>query len=406
MTKSSIWTPVDLSAPQAREDAIRFAHEVMDQADRLHPRHDLEWVLGEPRGRNPRLMAYQADPGKGVRGLALLWRRSRPLRFQLGNITYYRRPLTRYDLWSGPLITGVSQNSAPWRDLAQAFLTTVKAQMAPAFEVIGVESLTIGSPFHQMLYGDPATGEDYLLVEQGAPVMHPFIDMPISFNGYLEQLGERPRQQLAHSQRQLLLDFAEDIDIMRYETEEDVNAFHDHVVTISRKARQGCLPGHRLCDQPMLRKKLRFAATKGWLCSYIMFCSGRPAAFMLGHRYRDCFYRSDVGFDPDYSQRSVGQVLQLEVLEDLLSQEHSPSVFDLSAGYNDDNMRFGNREQARINVLLLPRTLKHAVLAGAYKRLDGLANIAVNTADRMGVKQALKCTFRKIAMSSGDTSSP
>lgn len=405
MTTSTIWTPIDLKDKVSRRDAILFAREVMEKAGDSHLRHDLEWALCGDTD-NPPVVAFGANQGDGVLGFALLLRQARPLRFQLGELTYYRRNLTRYDLWSGPVIAGVSDQSDHWRELARTFLSTAKAHIAPAFEVIGIEGMPIQGPFHQLLLNDPGIKKDYLLINQGESFEHQFIDMPSTFDAYVEQLGKRSKKSLAYSQRRLLRDFADDIEITCFEHECDVQSFVDHATVISEKTYQWHLLGQGLRNRTTFEKRVHFAAEKGWLRSYIMFCSGRPVAFMLGYQYQGCFYYTDVGFDPEYGKWSVGSVLQLEVLEDLYARSDQPSIFDFSTGYGDHKARFGNRQQNEINLLLLPRTLRHAVLASAYKRLDGLANLAVSTADRIGVKRVLKKTFRKIATSTTDNAQP
>lgn len=398
MMGSTIWTPIDLTDSHARDDAVDYARTVMEKAGESHLRHDLEWALCGDAGSRP-VVAFRAGNDDGVLGFALLLRQARPLRFQLGELTYYRRQLTRYDLWSGPLIAGVPKESQAWRDLALAFLDAVKRHLSPSSEVIGIEGLPIGSRFHQLLHRDPNIKKNFLLVKQGDPFGHQFIDMPPTLDDYMDDLGKKSKKSLAYSRRRLLRDFADDVEVTCYEREEDVQAFLDHAVAISRKTYQWRLLGLGLRDQGAFETRLRFAARKTWLRSYILFCSGRPVAFMLGYQHGRCYYYTDVGFDPDYSQWSMGSMLQVEVIEDLYARENRPEIFDFSTGFGDHKARFGNREQEEINLLLLPRTLRHAILAGAYKRLDGLANLAISTADRIGVKQTLKKTIRKLATS-------
>ncbi|MGI9494224.1 MAG: GNAT family N-acetyltransferase [Geminicoccaceae bacterium] len=401
MTASISWSAIDLSDRHAREEAIVFARTVMEEAGEPHLRHDLEWTLCGSSTQS--VVAFRFDNNEGVRGFALLLRQVRPLQFQLGELTYYRRQLTRYDLWSGPLIAGVPKESAAWRELALAFLDAVKRHLSPSFEVIGIEGLQVGSPFHQLLQHDPEIAGDFLLVDQSDPFAHQFIDLPPTLDDYLEDLGKRTKKSLAYSRRRLLRDFADDVEVTCYEQLDDVQGFLDQAMEISKKTYQWRLLGLGLRNRKALETRMRFAAEKNWLRSYILFCSGRPVAFLLGYQHGACFYYIDVGFDPDYSQWSVGSMLQVEVIEDLYARDNRPQLFDFSTGYGDHKARFGNREQEEINLLLLPRTLRHAILATAYKRLDGLANLAVSTADRIGVKQTLKKTIRRLSTSkSGD----
>ena len=397
MTASTIWQAIDLTDRQAREEAIVFARAVMKEAGEAHLRHDLEWALCGSGNRS--VMAFRMNLDENVRGFALLLRRVRPLQFQLGELTYYRRRLTRYDLWYGPLIAGAPKEGKAWRELALAFLDAVKRHLSPSFEAIGIEGLPVGSPFHQLLRHDPEIAGEFLLVDQGDPFAHQFIDLPPTLDEYLEHLGKRSRKSLAYSRRRLLRDFADDVEVTCFERVDDVGSFLDHAIEVSKKTYQWRLLGLGLRNREALETRLRFAAEKKWLRSYLLFCSGRPVAFLLGYQHGACFYYIDVGFDPDYGQWSVGSMLQVEVIEDLYARDKRPEVFDFSTGYGDHKARFGNREREEINLLLLPRTLRHALLATAYKRLDGLANLAVSTADRMGVKQTLKKTIRRLSTS-------
>jgi hypothetical protein len=257
------------------------------------------------------VVAFKADLDDGIAGFALLLRQARPLRFQLGELTYYRRQLTRFDLWSAPLIAGVAKGSERWRDLALAFLETVTQHMSPSVDVIGVEGLVVDGPFHQLLHHDPRISKSFLRVKQGEPFAHQFIDLPPTLDAYMDSLGRKSKKSLAYSRRRLLRDFADDVEITCYERDSDVDAFLDHAIEISRKTYQWRLLGLGLRDRESLANRLRFAASKAWLRSYVLFCSGRPAAFMLGYQHGHCYYYTDVGFDPDHGQWSVGSALQL-----------------------------------------------------------------------------------------------
>ena len=84
-------------------------------------------------------------------------------------------------------------------------------------------------------------------------------------------------------------------------------------------------------------------------------------------------------------------------MEELYQRPDRPAVFDFATGYGEHKARFGNASSEEANWLLLPRSIRNAVLAGAYRRLDGLANLATATADRIGVKRTLKRTVRRLS---------
>lgn len=226
---------------------------------------------------------------------------------------------------------------------------------------------------------------------------HQRIDMPATLEAYLAGLGSRSKKSLNYSRRKLFRDFADDINLARCSTEDDVSGFLDKAISISKTTYQWHLLGLGLRRGDVLEERMRFAARQGWLRSYLLECSGQPAAFMLAYQYGGCFYYTDVGYAPDFASWSAGSMLQLLVMEDLYDQPDRPDVFDFATGYGEHKARFGNASRDEANWLLLPRSFRNTVLAGAYRRLDGLANLATSTADRMGVKQTLKKTVRRLS---------
>ena len=174
-------------------------------------------------------------------------------------------------------------------------------------------------------------------------------------------------------------------------------SFLDKAISISKTTYQWHLLGLGLRRGDVLERRMRFAGRMGWLRCYLLECGGKPAAFMLAYQYGGCFYYTDVGYDPGFARWSAGSVLQLLVMEDLYEKPDRPDVFDFATGYGEHKARFGNASREEANWLLLPRSLRNTVLAGAYRRLDGLANLATSTADRIGVKQTLKKTVRRLS---------
>ena len=73
-----------------------------------------------------------------------------------------------------------------------------------------------------------------------------------------------------------------------------------------------------------------FAARRGLLRSYILYCRDHPASFLLGYQYRGQYYHTDIGYDPDYAKQGVGSVLQLEVMQHMYEDGERPEIFDFS----------------------------------------------------------------------------
>ena len=101
---------------------------------------------------------------------------------------------------------------------------------------------------------------------------------------------------------------------------------------MSRKTYQATLLALGIRDDPATSSRLSHSAEQGWLRSYILYCENVPCAFMLGFQYGGCYYYDDVGYDPAYAKWSVGSVLQLKVIEDILDSPHPLKHFDFRPG--------------------------------------------------------------------------
>ncbi|MGI9509524.1 MAG: GNAT family N-acetyltransferase [Geminicoccaceae bacterium] len=394
MNTLPIWKAADLDDPDARAAAIAFSADVMTQSGAPHLRHDLEWALADQRDDRVTALCLEDEDAQGF---GLLTRQERPLSFQLGELTYYRHPLTRYHLWSGPVITGAAPGSERWAALALGFLTAAGDRLGQSGAVLGIEGLSTECAFHRLLADNPKVTGNFLVMQQGEAYAHQRIDMPETLEDYLSGLGSRSKKSLRYSRRRLFRDFADDVSLKRCSADEDIPNFLDQAIAISKTTYQWHLLGLGLRRGDVLEERMRFAAKRGWLRCYLLECAGKPAAFMLAYQYQGRFYYTDVGYDPEFARWSVGSVLQLLVMEELYEQPDRPEQFDFATGYGEHKARFGNASSEEANWLLLPRSLRNTVLLGAYKRLDGLANLATSTADRIGVKQTLKRTMRRLS---------
>ena len=118
---------------------------------------------------------------------------------------------------------------------------------------------------------------------------------------------------------------------------------------------------------------------------------------MLGFEYTDCYYYTDVGYDPEYASWSVGTILQLKVLQDLYEGGSPPSLFDFSTGYGSHKARFGNVSRLEANVLLLPRTLRNRAIVAAFQSGERFSVGAAALMDRLGLKSRIKKLLRRFS---------
>ena len=234
-----------------------------------------------------------------------------------------------------------------------------------------------------------------LQLQLGRTFMHQSIEFPGAFQIYLEQMSSRSRKSVQYSQRRLKRDF--DVTLFVCTEDKHIERFLDHAIQVSKQTYQWNLLGLGLRDRKgfehTLRKWLRFDSLR----CYILYCDDVPTAFMLGYIYNGCYYYIDVGYDPAWSNHSVGSVLQMEVIEELYNLPTPPRLFDFSTGYGEHKARFGNTEQEEMNLLLLSDVFQNRLLRALYLSLDKFSSFIVIVLERVGVKKQLKKLIRRFA---------
>ncbi len=209
-------------------------------------------------------------------------------------------------------------------------------------------------------------------------------------------MGSRSRQSVQYSQRRLYREMENRVRVERFDRPEAVEKFIADASAVSRKTYQWHLLGLGLRNDKETTSGFRFAAERGWFQSYILYCRDQPCAFMLGHLYGGCYYYDDVGYDPDYAKWSVGTVLQLEVLKDLLGTHPRPAFFDFSTGFGEHKGRFGNLSRLELNVLILRRTLRNNLVAISYETTNHISSSIIGLLARGGLKERIKKLVRRL----------
>jgi hypothetical protein len=333
-----------------------------------------------------------------ILGFALFSRRNRPLKLQLGEVTLWSVELKR--LWH-PGEPYIAASEPLMRDAVEAchsLLREMTVELAKD-ECIYFEGLPVDGP---MVAAVREQNLPLLCLWPGKPYEHQFIDLPPTYADYLKQLGPRSRQSVLYSQRRLLKEFHGNVCCTCFETVDSIDKFVIDAATISKTTYQWNLLGLGLRDTRELRESLEYAAYRGWLRSYILYCGDQPAAFMLGQQHAQTYYYDDVGYDPKFTKHSVGSVLQLCVLEHLLSRPDRPRFFDFSTGYGEHKGRFGNRSRTEVDILLIRDRFANRTLLAAYNGNRYVSDALVRVVDGLGLKQRLKRFVRRRSSASSN----
>jgi CelD/BcsL family acetyltransferase involved in cellulose biosynthesis len=354
--------------------------------------YNVTWKLG-PQPDWGRLRAFALRENGETRGFAPFLRQRRPLAFHLGEVRVGSAALNRFTL-IGEIYLAAQDRPDYREEVSKRLLDTALPLLGPS-EALWFEGLPVDSPIYKLVNGGSAAMSRAVSIQIGEAFDHQFISLPPSLGDYLKEMGSRSRQSVQYSARRLEKDMSGSVETVKFDSVGAVDRFLKDAAAISARTYQTTLLGLGIRDNDAMRAQLRFEAERGWLRSYILYCGNEPSAFMLGHQYGGCYYYDDVGYDPKFAKWSVGSVLQLKVLEELFGSPTRPEYFDFSTGYGPHKGRFGNLSRREANVLVLPRTLRNAALATAYRASDGLSKTSVRVLDRLGVKDRLKQFIRR-----------
>ena len=166
------------------------------------------------------------------------------------------------------------------------------------------------------------------------------INLPATFDQYLASLSPKLRKSLRHQVRKLENELK--CELLVVHRADQIDSFIRDGEAISRLTYQWNV-GQRLNSDDATRRLYNHRAINGQLRCYMVYTSGKPVAFARGELVDGTYNYETPGFDPQYSQFSVGLVLLMWVIRDLIENTNC-KVFDFGEGGDegDYKSRFGN----------------------------------------------------------------
>jgi hypothetical protein len=166
------------------------------------------------------------------------------------------------------------------------------------------------------------------------------INLPESFEEYLASLSSHLRKSMRYQIRRLEKELQYELVVV--DRVDEIDRFIRDGEAISRLTYQWNV-GQRLNNDDATRRRYNHRARNGSLRCYMVYIAGRPAAFARGELADDIYNFETPGFDPQYSKFSVGLVLLMWVIRDLI-ENTACKVFDFGVGGDETGYksRFGN----------------------------------------------------------------
>ncbi len=171
--------------------------------------------------------------------------------------------------------------------------------------------------------------------------LHWMIDLPDSFEDYLSGLSASTRQSAKRKVRKLQKDF--DVQFETIHDAASVDRFLEEGEKISRRTYQWNV-GQRLCNDAETRASFMALAEQGRLRCYLLSLDGTPRAFLRGTVEGNLYNYETPGFDPEFAKHSIGTVILLMAIEELIGNT-ACRVFDFGSGGDETGYKstFGNR---------------------------------------------------------------
>ena len=178
-----------------------------------------------------------------------------------------------------------------------------------------------------------------------------------------------------------------------------VPEFLEAAHTISKRTWQSEKLGLRIQNN---EQELHFfveLAMRQSLRSYLLFVDNKPAAFLIGTQHNGLFSYEEVGYDREFADRSPGQVLLLQVLDDLLG-DNPPRVFDFGGGAADYKQLFATTTSASGTLWLVPPGVRPQLCLAYLRACRFVDRTARAVAKKLGATTLLRQLIRgKLAKS-------
>lgn len=151
--------------------------------------------------------------------------------------------------------------------------------------------------------------------EKGA--VCPYIQVPNSIDNFMETLGFKFRKNLRRNMRKLEDNFKK-VELKKYDevgsVEETMKLFFKlHQKRCEYRGLPGVFAKQEICN--FYTDVARLFADKGWLALYFLTVDSEPVAAHYCFEYNNKMYFALSGFDPTYSKYSVGNIIQLKIIE-------------------------------------------------------------------------------------------
>ncbi|SDY22294.1 GNAT family N-acetyltransferase [Nitrosomonas halophila] len=382
------WQDLDFFDSTARSEALLVLKDFLRDHPEATMDHDPDWLHSKcGQDKSVKIFVCHAPDGR-LSGYAPFFVHPSSLSFELFGIALWEFPIRRYSMTAGPLLSpGVSAGKV----LPSLFdhLWQTLGRRETLFG-LGVE---LDSAFGRFIQQHPGLREKYQLLPSGKAYRRRLIALPASFDQYIQGLSANTRKDIRRTLRQFEQDSAITVSYRVYTAPEEVLEFLPLAQAVSDKTYQRNLLGLGICDNPETRRNLTIAAENGWMRSYLLICNQQPVAFQHGYLHGNTYYAEQTGYDPAWARKSVGTIMQIYRIRDLIDK--GVARLDFLYGDNEKKRSLSNTYREERNFHLIPRKFPLGLLAYGLHGFNTVSELMGDFIERWGLKSKIRRILRQ-----------
>jgi CelD/BcsL family acetyltransferase involved in cellulose biosynthesis len=209
-------------------------------------------------------------------------------------------------------------------------------------------------------------------------------DLTIGYDAWWAGLSGNTRSSLKRKAKRF-----GSLDVRRYRTPDELEAFHALARGVAAKTYQERLLGAGLPDSTnFVREMLRDGAADA-VRAWLLFLDGGPVAYLYCPIHHGVVLYAYVGHDPAQAELSPGTLLHLEAMRDLFAEQRF-RLFDFTEGEGQHKRAFATGGTECADVLLLRPTLANRATLAGLRGFDAGVALAKRGVARMGLKDWAK----------------
>lgn len=357
------------------------------------PHQDIRWLETFFTGPEKSLKVWSLESGGRLVGYGRFLEHPSVVECKIGPLTLFSRRVSRLDFTGMPLLH--CDLSEAQRFECVTSLSVSVGETLHRNQVLFFQEVDEDSVLHRVLTESPQIRRFFHVIRYGPSEAHRLVRLPDEYDAYVETLGAKTRADLKRTRRRLLSHVENDAYTRRFDSLADISAFVDDAMAISSKTWQFLRHDAGLRNREQLIESYSRAAKYGWFRSYILYLRGAPAAFQVGHLYRDRFFAREIGYDPRWQKFQIGIFLHTEIIRDLLAHPERAGWFDFGPNDTGHKRRLSTDSYTESFYYLIPKDPMGTVLANALRATISLTEVSRWLLKRLHLAEPLLKRFRR-----------